>query len=202
MGYAGWTGSTGYLGPTGPVGTLTGPTGAGPAGPSGAIASTGPTGTAFQRAMATGATFIPGFSSNIQNSPLYYTGLGEGATITPLKTGTVFVSFMTSINNAEISPAAGDGLIYGLYYGTGTAPAAGSAVGSTGKSVGMTGAYYIESITGLAAPNIRVPIWVIGLATGLAVGTKYWFDSATATNITIGSNFTFLNPSIIMFEVG
>ena len=203
MGYTGYTGYTGAA-PVGPSGTFTGPTG--PTAPTGytqntpATGPTGPTGFVGLVACATGATSINGFSTTEQSSTLFYIGLG--ATIKPKKTGTVFVSFAGSIICGAVTPTLGDQAICGLYYGTGTAPAAGSIVGSTGKALGMTALYKLENVTGLSSADIYIPIRLIGLATQLIVGTTYWFDTAMETDhASSTSNFGYSNPNIIMLEL-
>lgn len=206
MGYTGWTGYTGAA-PTGRTG-LTGPTGSGLLGPTGK--NTGPTGSAavIGPTGPKGSSISKCATGSVVISNAFYTGpngtnnVGLGATFTPNITGNVFVSFCGFVDDTSNVPAATFFVTYGFVYGTGPAPPNGGnqSAGLTGKPFGATMKY--EEASSYTALDVRVPVMMNALLTGLIVGTSYWFDLSMFTNISGGVNDLELgNPSLILVEI-
>jgi hypothetical protein len=91
---------------------------------------------------------------------------GYGQTFTPSKTGRVLIILLANVNNNT----AGDGVQAVLSYGSGTPPAANSAL--TGTQVGGTAK---ETSAAASASN---EVALAAVVTGLTVGTTYWLDVA------------------------
>lgn len=91
-------------------------------------------------------------------------GLGSGATITPKTSTRVF--FIVSFQGAN--GTINDGITCDLRYGTGTAPANAAAVTGTLLGIAQTHTSLVAADTG--------GMTFQGVATGLTVGTAYWFD--------------------------
>ena len=91
---------------------------------------------------------------------------GYGQTFTPSKTGRVLIILLTNVNNNT----AGDSVQAVLSYGSGTPPAANSALAGTqvGSSTDVTS----------AVANAANAITLAAVITGLTVGTTYWVDAA------------------------
>lgn len=173
-GATGSAGPTGFTGPTGTVGAtgagaFTGPTGrTGPPGSVGA-ASTGPTGP-------TGAI---GVSQSVSGSIVAPTGpagttpymIGLGGTFTPNLSGKCFIE----LAGVALNTTGGGGNInVAGRYGTGTPPIAGAGV--TGTAFGI--AQHI--ITN--ANTVQIGFTVIGIVSGLTLGTPYWIDLVISTD--------------------
>jgi hypothetical protein len=92
-------------------------------------------------------------------------GCGTLAKITPTATGKVLIMMKGTIGNSAVG--ATSSFVYG-YYGTGTPPAANAPL--TGTLIEPTG--QLRTATG----NVVVPFCLVGLLTGLAIGTPVWFD--------------------------
>jgi hypothetical protein len=96
--------------------------------------------------------------------------LGLNATITPNATGKCFIE----LAGVALNTTGGGGSINITgYYGTGTPPAAGAGV--AGTTFGIT-QHIITS-----ANTVQVGFTVIGIVSGLTLGTPYWFDLAIST---------------------
>jgi hypothetical protein len=99
-------------------------------------------------------------------SPGVMMGLGTVLTITPNLTGRIVFTICGQFNNS----AAAAGSVASLRYGTGAAPANG--VAAAGTVVAQTFGGTVPTANG------AVTITLSGLASGLTVGTAYWFDLA------------------------
>jgi hypothetical protein len=91
---------------------------------------------------------------------------GYGQTFTPSKTGRVLIILLANVNNNT----AGDGVQAVLSYGSGTPPAANSAL--TGTQAGGTAK---ETSAAASASN---EVALAAVVSGLTVGTTYWLDVA------------------------
>lgn len=96
-------------------------------------------------------------------------GLGSTAFITPLYSTRAVLQFTGQVFNTTAS----DGAFGKLYFGSGTAPANGSAGSGTSLGNGPV-------LTGCTA-GTGYPFQMSVIATGLTPGTKYWFDLNLAT---------------------
>jgi hypothetical protein len=177
-GVTGYTGPTGVTGPTGRVGAtgagaFTGPTGyTGPPGSLGAASTgaTGPTGPVgvFQ----SGSAALASPTGPMGTTPLM---IGLNGDFVPAATGKIFIA----IAGVALNTTGGGGSInISGYYGTGTAPSPGAAVMGTLFSVTQ------HIITASAAAQAGFTI--LGLISGLTLGTTYWIDLAVST--TTGAN--------------
>ena len=126
-------------------------------------------GTAGAPAFKTPATYSSVGLSNptgTTNTTGVMMGLGaQGASITPTFSGRVLLIYTGIL--ASNSGTAYTHIVY-TYYGTGGAPANGAAL--TGTQVNSQGPNFNSSV--------NMGISVIGVVTGLAVGTTYWLDIA------------------------
>jgi hypothetical protein len=185
------TGSVGATGPTGSAASFTGPTGrtgppgTGPTGPTGAGAFTGPTGRTGPPGLGvTGPTGVTGpqgmtgsqgplgpgnFAQTNVAAPAGNIGgtntmMGLAVYLTPTHSGNV----VFSVGGVTQNTTASGGVQIQARYGTGTAPVNGT--GASGASAG-------------AVPNVipgsttaQVGFSIVGVVSGLAIGTTYWFD--------------------------
>ena len=126
-------------------------------------------GTAGAPAFKTPATYSSVGLSNptgTTNTTGVMMGLGaQGASITPTFSGRVLLIYTGIL--ASNSGTTYTHIVY-TYYGTGGAPANGAAL--TGTQVNSQGPNFNSSV--------NMGISVIGVVTGLAVGTTYWLDIA------------------------
>lgn len=95
-------------------------------------------------------------------------GLGASSVITPAYSSRVRLEFTGVLT----CPAVASGT-YGIRYGTGTAPANGTA--ASGTAVGQT-----KTMT-VAGASFSEGIAISAIVTGLTPGTAYWFDLTLAT---------------------
>jgi hypothetical protein len=133
--------------------------------------------TAGQNAYWTGATVIQGLTpASVQTGSLSPTGTASttgvmmglgltGATITPTATGRVHFSIAGYLVNTGSTSA----VTSALRFGTGTAPS--NAAAPTGTQIG--GVYKGNPEVSTAA----MPFTMVGIATGLTLGTAVWFDA-------------------------
>jgi hypothetical protein len=183
VGPGGGTGPPGLTGPTGVQGTI-GPTGAGaftgpigltgPAGSVGPIGLTGPTGPVgvFQ----SGSNTIVAPTGPMGPTP---TMLGLAGSVTPQASGKCFIA----IAGVALNTTGGGGPVnISGYYGTGTAPAAGAGVSGTQFSITQ------HIVT--ASTAAQTGFMVMGMVSGLALGTTYWFD--LAISVTSGAAAAFV----------
>lgn len=174
------TGATGLAGPTGVTGPtgMVGATGAGaftgPTGKTGPPGSIGPASTG-----ATGPTGPIGVSQSVSGSIAAPTGpagttpymIGLGATFTPNSSGKCFIE----LAGVALNTTGGGGSInIAGRYGTGTPPIAGAAI--TGTTFGI-----VQHIVS-NANNVQIGFTVIGIVSGLTLGTPYWIDLVISTD--------------------
>jgi hypothetical protein len=109
-------------------------------------------------------------------------GLGSAWFFTPSSTGKAMV-----IISGDAANSLNGGFTYQIRYGTGAAPANGAA---------LTGSPGSATATNVPSTGFAVPFSTQFVATGLALGTPYWFDLALAvfgsgaaslTNLTISA---------------
>jgi len=112
--------------------------------------------------------------------------MGLGILFTPLYSGRVKIIIAGEASNNTLN----DGFIVYAAYGTGAAPANGAA--ATGTTVGN----YVTS-TALAASELK-PFTIIGVVTGLTVGTAIWIDLELGA--VTGGTASLNNLSIIIEE--
>jgi hypothetical protein len=134
-----------------------------------AVTGTSPTATptwANVEAMTT-ATFQTvefGLAGTTSTTGVMY-GLGaNGAVITPVRSGKVFVTFGGLITNN----VAGSISAVLINYGTGTPPANGAAI--TGTRLGQSAQAHNY------AAGAYIPFSLSGIVVGLTLGTQAWFD--------------------------
>jgi hypothetical protein len=114
-------------------------------------------------------------------------GLGSSATITPVRTGKVFVEI---VGHGANSITAG-GFTFGIRYGTGTAPANGAAL--TGTTVASLGFAVSDVATGAKAFSRA------GLITGLTLNTAIWIDTSCSASPSGTANL--YNVTVTAFEL-
>jgi hypothetical protein len=120
---------------------------------------------------------------------------GLAGAITPKTTGTVIMTISGTVVDPS-GTAAGNGIIYQLSYGTGTAPT--NAAALTGTQVGSTQTY--TNPTTIIAADTNVPFSTQAVVTGLTVGTAYWIDLA-AKSVATASSMGLANISISAVEI-
>jgi hypothetical protein len=103
-------------------------------------------------------------------------GAGATATITPLRSGNIFCHVRGVIGPTSSGVGAGIGYEAELYFGSGSAPAFNAAV--TGTQFGNLS--YYQNGTSLTGTDGLFAFVLTGIATGLSIGTAYWFDIAQA----------------------
>lgn len=92
---------------------------------------------------------------------------GAGCIVTPTVSGNILVMVQGRFGQQN---AANFDLAYGLYYGTGAAPAQG--VAGVGTAFGLGNYAAIQGTNNANADTI----FIVGVAAGLTLGTAYWFD--------------------------
>lgn len=120
---------------------------------------------------------------------------GLAGTITPKTTGAVIITISGTVVDPS-GTAAGNGIIYQLSYGTGSAPA--NAAALAGTQIGTTQSY--TSPTTVIAADTNVPFSTTAVVTGLTVGTAYWIDLAAKSVATV-SSMGLANVSVTAIEV-
>jgi hypothetical protein len=120
---------------------------------------------------------------------------GLAGAITPKTTGAVILTISGTVVDLS-GTAAGNGIIYQLSYGTGSAPA--NAAALTGTQVGTTQTF--TSPTTIIAADVNVPFSTQAVVTGLTVGTAYWIDLA-AKSVATASSMGLANVSVTAIEV-
>ena len=113
--------------------------------------------------------------SGTSSTTLVMMGLGGTCTITPIRTGRLFLEFVGIMFNAT----ALDTTRVQAYFGTGTAPTNPTAV--TGTSVGPL----LPVASGTS--NQSTAFSAGGIITGLTAGTAYWLDIALNVNAGTGT---------------
>jgi hypothetical protein len=142
---------------------------------------------------ATAANFKPASPSSTTSGTLVMMGLGSTVTFTPHSTGKIEINLTCQIGvaapatNVTVSPR----------YGTGTAPANGTA--ATGARFGLGADAFIRPATPSAVSAVST-FACTDVITGPATGTAYWFDIAIGTSNT--SNAAFIqNISVSITEL-
>lgn len=120
-------------------------------------------------------------------------GLGSTLKLTPDFSGTVIIKIDSEAKNTV---GDGNGILFEIFYGTGTAPSNGSP--ATGTQVGPTFERDFWATPGGYATvgfgtNLRI--------TGLTVGTAYWFDIALKSLGSGSSNATIQNIEFYIEEI-
>jgi hypothetical protein len=120
-------------------------------------------------------------------------GLGSTLKLTPDFSGTVIIKIDSEANNTT---GDGNGILFEIFYGTGTAPSNGSS--TTGTQVGPTFERDFWATPGGYATvgfgtNLKI--------TGLTVGTPYWFDIALRSLGSGSSNATIQNIEFYVEEI-
>lgn len=98
-------------------------------------------------------------------SSLSFVMMGLAGALTPATTGTVRFEICGNITNSS----SGDGAQITLHYGTGTAPVNGAP--PSGSASGYAPVYIPSN------NSFPTPFCLPYIATGLTVGTAYWFDA-------------------------
>lgn len=133
-------------------------------------------------------SYQPNFIQSLPSDPtgttsLTFVMMGFAIAFTPTTSGIISVFGLGAAENSN----AANGCYYKIMYGTGTAPINGAAV--TGSDTGNTNGNGFDRFN---AANKLEPFPIEGLASGLIVGTAYWFDvaikSITAGTATIKNN--------------
>jgi len=115
-------------------------------------------------------TIIVGGQAPFSATSTIMGGYGNnGWVITPVATGTILFSAFTYANNSNASSAN----YIALRFGTGTPPA--QNAGGAGNTLGSQ-----AFVPGTA--NQSFPCTLVGIATGLVIGTRYWFDIGLQVN--------------------
>lgn len=121
------------------------------------------------------------------------TMLGLAGSITPTVTGNVLVIFSGQI--VSTTGSVGNGISYGIAYGTGTAPTNGA---------GITGTQPVKTLeytnpAAATAADVNAPFTMQALLSGLTLNTAIWLDLyAEAVGAT---GFTFNNIVITSIEI-
>ena len=151
-------------------------------------------GTAPPQYATGGASSAGGYTTTTGGTGTYAM-LGLGQTIKPLQTGKICVT-LDGFAQMAVAAAVGAGLVYGLAYGTGTAPV--NYGGLTGTVLGATSSFKY-SVVPTSITNSDTPIGMDRVALGLVPGTTYWFD-VYATNYIPADRVNILNPTINLLE--
>jgi hypothetical protein len=107
-----------------------------------------------------------------------YTMQGLAGSIKPTRSGVVTITVSGRIS-VPTGSAAGTGMYYALYYGTGSAPSNGATL--TGTVIGDAPGASIPAAISAAE---LIPFSVTGVVSGLTVGTTYWIDLAAKSLVT------------------
>ena len=114
-------------------------------------------------------------------------GLGSSYTITPIRSGRIFVCMAADVLAANVQSFKVQ-----LRYGTGTAPVNGAVL--TGTTIGALVGGFVAAAAG------QCPVTLSGIVTGLTLGTAYWLD-VTLTNASGAVNVTLEHISASVFEI-
>ncbi len=129
-------------------------------------------------------------------STVSYSMQGMGATITPGFTGRIDVNYNANLVTSDT--AAGDGISFEFYYGTGSPPANGAATTGTLVSIGPNPPNMVWTIPSTAiAADVSVPVSKSFIVAGLTLGTTYWFDAAA---IALGATGTSASNAMIVLQ--
>lgn len=117
--------------------------------------------------------------------------MGLAGTLTPQVTGRVLV--IVSGNMSNSTAAAGNGAKAQIRYGTGAAPA--NAAALTGTAMGNI----VSTILERATASDPLGFTVIGVVSGLVLGTAYWLDLSLAA--VVAGTAILTNLSIVAIEL-
>lgn len=126
---------------------------------------------------------------------------GLAGALTPAVTGNVLLTISGTINTT--ATAAGTGVKYQIYWGTGTAPGSNHAVTSNCGATTCTAVGTVQEYlnpTTVTAADVQVPFSISVVVTGLTVGTAIWIDLA-AEAVTTASDTSFVNVNIAANEI-
>ena len=119
---------------------------------------------------------------------------GLAGSITPASSGKLHITMSGTVVDPS-GTAAGNGILYQISYGTGTAPSNAGAL--AGTQVGAVQSY--TSPNTVIAVDTNVPFALTVVVTGLVVGTAYWLDLASKSLAT-ASSMGLANISISAME--
>jgi hypothetical protein len=120
-------------------------------------------------------------------------GLGSTLKLTPNFSGTVIIKIDSEAKNTA---GDGNGILFQIFYGTGTAPSNGSS--TTGTQVGPTfEPDFWATPGGYATVGFGTNLKI----TGLTVGTPYWFDIALKSLGSGSSNATIQSIEFYLEEI-
>lgn len=186
-------GPEGDEGPSGPPGSpgSIGPTGA--IGPQGPIGWPGDEGEPGQDGFTAPAPLVSGgaFAERVPADPAALAaagmlGLCNGVSLlTPAASGVVFVSMVFTRDN---SSGIGTSQALRLRYGTGTGPA---------NAAADTGTLFGNPLAALETSTTEESLAMVGVITGLAIGTPIWVDIHAQPNV---GTLTITNVTITAFE--
>jgi len=100
-----------------------------------------------------------------------YTMQGLAGTITPIFSGNLLATISGTITSSVTT--AGDGILYRIATGTGTAPTNGAA--TTGAVSGISQEFVIPATAALAA-DVQQPFSIQALVKGATLNTALWID--------------------------
>lgn len=124
------------------------------------------------------AGFIPNNPTGVSGAAVMM-GIGSTCTITPKVSGEIQISL-----TGDLGTGTSSGTIFRaqLRYGTGTAPANGTAV--SGTAVGSELNFTVTAYTS----GDRFPFSLFGHVTGLTIGTAYWIDISLSCSTGTGTS--------------
>ncbi len=127
--------------------------------------------------------------ASTSNTSFTMMGLGSTLTITPEFSGTVVIK----IDSEAKDTVDGNGIVFEIFYGTGTPPSNGASTSGT-----QVGPIFERDFWG---PNATVGFGTNLKITGLSVGQTYWFDIAIRSLGTGSSNATIQNIEFYIEEI-
>jgi hypothetical protein len=158
----------------------------------GPIGPEGPAGPGVGLGVATSYS-MSSTPTGTTSGTLVMMGLGTIIRFTPSLSTRVFISLQGTFSNTD----ADSGTVFGVCYGTGTAPINGAASPGGGTLVGASGPSYVRMTSPTA--NAFCHGCITYIVTGLTPGASYWFDYALA-NITSGTA-SVVSPFATIFEM-
>ena len=117
---------------------------------------------------------------------------GYGKTFTPTRTGRVLIVMLCTLNNNTV----GDGSAIQVNYGTGAPPAAGAAATGTQASALITVKWDAATLTSGGTTGTKQVV-LVGIVTGLVLGTAYWLDAAYES-VTGGTTTLTINAAYVV----
>lgn len=117
--------------------------------------------------------------------------MGLAVAFTPNVTGRVLILVTGNLTNSTAT--AGDGAKAQIRYGTGAAPA--NAAALTGTAIGSI----LTSVLERATASDLQPLCLVGVASGLTVGTQIWVDLGLAA--IVGGTGQVKNLNVVIIEL-